>query len=46
MTIATSLAYPVEASYDEAASESLMKRTRKDLKELVSYDRWNEQEPA
>jgi nitroreductase len=44
--VATPLAYPREASYDEAAKERLSMRTRKDLKELVHYDRWSETEPA
>ena len=44
--VATPLAYPIEASYDEAARERLSMRTRKDLKELVYYNRWSETEPA
>jgi len=44
--VATPLAYPLEASYDDAASERLSMRTRKDLKELVYYDHWSEVEPA
>ncbi len=44
--VATPLAYPREASYDEASSERLSMRTRKDLKELVHYDKWSEIEPA
>jgi nitroreductase len=44
--VATPLAYPVEASYDEAARERLSMRTRKCLEELVYYNRWSEAEPA
>ena len=44
--VATPLAYPLEASYDEASSERLSLRTRKCLEELVYYNRWNESEPA
>jgi nitroreductase len=44
--VATPLAYPLEASYDEAATERLQTRTRKELKEMVFYDRWSESEPA
>ena len=46
VVIVTPLAYPPEASYDEAARERLSQRTRKPLSELVFYDRWNELEPA
>jgi len=44
--VATPLAYPVEASYDEAAQARLSARTRKDLKELVLINQWSEPEPA
>jgi nitroreductase len=44
--VATPLAYPPEASYAEAARERLSVRTRKDLRELVHYNRWSEAEPA
>jgi hypothetical protein len=44
--VATPLAYPPEASYDEAAQDRLSMRTRKDMKELVHYNRWSETEPA
>lgn len=44
--VATPLAYPVENTYDEASRERLSMRTRKDLKELVYYNRWSETEPA
>ncbi len=44
--VATPLAYPVEANYDDAARERQEKRTRKDLKDLVFYDQWSETEPA
>jgi len=46
VVVATPLAYPLEATYDEAAAERLSTRTRKDLQELVYDDRWSEQEPA
>lgn len=42
----TPVAYPVEGSYDEAAKERLSQRTRKDLKEIVYYNKWAELEPA
>ncbi len=38
--IATPLAYPDENSYEEAAKERLEQRTRKDLHELASANRW------
>ena len=44
--VATPLAYPIEASYDEAARERLSTRTRKDIQALVYYNRWSETEPA
>ncbi len=44
--VATPLAYPLEASYDKAASERLSMRTRKCLDELVYYNCWSEAEPA
>jgi len=44
--VATPLAYPLDASYDEAASERLSARTRKDIKELVHLNHWTEAEPA
>jgi nitroreductase len=44
--VATPLAYPLEATYDEAARERLSMRTRKCLEELVYYNRWSETEPA
>ena len=37
---ATPLAYPVEASYEEAAQEKLSQRTRKDLEEVVFWNAW------
>jgi nitroreductase len=46
VVVATPLAYPVEASYDEASQERLSMRTRKCLDELVYYNNWNETEPA
>jgi nitroreductase len=46
VVVATPLAYPLEASYDEAAWERLSMRTRKELKDLVYYNRWSEAEPA
>jgi nitroreductase len=44
--VATPLAYPQAGNYDQAASERLANRTRKDLKDLVYYNRWREAEPA
>ena len=46
VVVATPLAYPLEASYDEAAQERLNRRTRKELQEAVYFDKWNELEPA
>jgi nitroreductase len=46
VVVATPLAYPPETIYDEAASERLSRRTRKNLNELVYHDRWSELEPA
>lgn len=42
----TPVAYPAESSYDAAAKERLSLRTRKELKEMVYYDKWAELEPA
>jgi nitroreductase len=44
--VATPLARPIEASYDEAARERLSLRTRKDMKELLHINHWTEAEPA
>ena len=44
--VATPLAYPLDASYDDAARERLSIRTRKDMKELVHINHWTEAEPA
>ena len=46
VVIVTPLAYPLEASYDEAAEERLSQRTRKDLKEVASFNKWGEPEPT
>lgn len=46
VVIVTPLAYPPEASYDEAAQERLSRRTRKDLKELVYWNAWGQTQPA
>lgn len=46
VVVTTPLAYPLEASYDEAAADRLSKRTRKNLEEIVYHDRWSELEPA
>ncbi len=40
--VATPLAYPIEASYEEAAQERLSQRTRKDLKDLIYFNEWGE----
>ena len=42
----TPLAYPLEASYDEAAKDKLNERTRKDLKEVAYIGKWGELEPT
>jgi nitroreductase len=42
----TPLAYPAEGSYDVAAKERLSQRSRREVKEVVYFDRWNEPEPA
>lgn len=46
VVIVTPLAYPIEASYDEAAEERLDQRTRKGLGEVAYFGRWGEAEPA
>lgn len=46
VVIVTPLAYPSEVSYAEAAEERLSQRTRKDLKEMVSLNHWENLEPA
>jgi nitroreductase len=46
VVIVTPLAYPPEASYDQAAEERLGQRTRKDLGEVAYFGRWGESEPA
>lgn len=38
--IATPLAYPVEASYEEAVRERLTQRTRKKLTDMVYFNEW------
>ena len=40
VVVATPLAYPSAASYDEAAHERLRQRSRLDLDQLVSYGSW------
>ena len=40
VVLVTPLAYPQEATYDEAAAERLAKRTRKELREIACYGRW------
>jgi nitroreductase len=42
VVIVTPLAYPTEASYDEAAEERVGQRTRKDLGEVAYFGRWGE----
>jgi len=42
VVIVTPLAYPLEASYDAAAEERLSRRTRKDLQEVVYFNKWDE----
>ena len=42
--VATPLAYPTVTSVEEAARERLSKRTRKDLKEIVYWNRWGNSE--
>lgn len=41
VVLATPLAYPAEATYDEAAEERLRERTRKCLEDLVRYGKWS-----
>lgn len=38
--IVTPLAYPLEGSYDQAATDRLGQRTRKDLEEVAYLERW------
>jgi nitroreductase len=40
VVLATPLAYPAEASYDEAAVDKLGERTRKALDEITHYGKW------
>jgi nitroreductase len=42
VVITTPLAYPAEASYDEAAAGKLGARTRKELGEIVCWGKWYE----
>ena len=42
----TPIAYPLEASYDEAARERLSQRERKSLKDVAYSGKWGEAEPA
>jgi nitroreductase len=42
IVIVTPLAYPLEASYDEAAEERLSQRTRKELKEIAYLNKWGQ----
>ncbi|MFC1905605.1 nitroreductase family protein [Chloroflexota bacterium] len=42
----TPLAYPPEASYNEAAKERLGQRERKSLKDITYFNKWGEAEPA
>jgi len=42
----TPVAYPAEGSYDAAAKDRLSQRTRKDLKDIIYYNKWSELEPA
>ena len=46
VVIVTPLAYPPEASYDEAAEERLGQRTRKELKEVAYFNKWGQPKPA
>jgi nitroreductase len=40
VVLATPLAYPAEASYEEAAADKLGERTRKELSEIVCRGKW------
>ena len=40
VVLATPLAYPAEASYDEAAADKLGERTRKELGEITHHGKW------
>jgi nitroreductase len=40
VVLATPLSYPAEASYDEAAADKLGERTRKELEEIVQFEKW------
>lgn len=42
VVIVTPLAYPPEASYDEAAEEILGQRTRKSADEVIYFGKWGE----
>jgi nitroreductase len=43
VVIATPLAYPAGASYEEAAADKLGERTRKELGEFVCSEKWEDQ---
>ena len=46
VVVATPLAYPLEATYEEAAAEKLSQRTRKPYKDVIYLNKWDETEPA
>jgi nitroreductase len=46
VVIVTPLAYPPATSYDEAAKERLGQRTRKDLKAVTYFNKWEEEQFA
>jgi nitroreductase len=46
VVIVTPLAFPLEASYHEAAEERLSQRTRRGLKEMAYLNTWGEPQPA
>ena len=46
VVIVTPLAYPLEGSYEDAARERLSQRTRKEFKEVVFFNQWDDPELA
>ena len=46
VVVTTPLAYPTEATYEEAAVDKLGARTRKCLEELARWGKWNSEGPA
>ena len=46
VVVATPLAYPLDATYDEASAERLSQRTRKPYEDVVYFNKCDEKESA